>query len=110
MACGLKRAGTCWASRLTLSLRVGSSRHQRRPAIVSVVDGCQFGWKTTLLECMAYACILGHMGLPVPAKAARIGKVEALHILAKAGGTQSAGALEQTLVELATVVSDPTRS
>jgi len=31
-----------------------------------------------------------------------------LHILAKAGGTQSAGALEQTLVELATVVSDPT--
>jgi dsDNA-specific endonuclease/ATPase MutS2 len=31
-----------------------------------------------------------------------------LHILAKAGGTQSAGALEQTLVELANVVSDPT--
>jgi dsDNA-specific endonuclease/ATPase MutS2 len=31
-----------------------------------------------------------------------------LHILAKAGGTQSAGALEQTLVELADVVSDPT--
>ena len=44
---------------------------------------------------MAYACILGHMGLPVPAKRARIGKVEALHILAKAGGTQSAGALSR---------------
>ena len=48
------------------------------------------------------------MGLPVPAKQACVGKVEALHILAKAGGTQSAGALEQTLVDLATVVSDPT--
>ena len=48
------------------------------------------------------------MGLPVPANKARVGKVDALHILAKAGGTQSAGALEQTLVELATVVSDPT--
>ena len=48
------------------------------------------------------------MGLPVPASHAVVGQVEALHILAKAGGTQSAGALEQTLVELATVVSDPT--
>ena len=75
---------------------------------LALLTGANSGGKTTLLECMAYACILGHMGLPVPAKAARIGKVEALHILAKAGGTQSAGALEQTLVELATVVSDPT--
>tara|TARA_B100001996_G_scaffold275305_1_gene216039 strand:- start:1038 stop:1526 length:489 start_codon:yes stop_codon:yes gene_type:complete len=48
------------------------------------------------------------MGLPVPAKQSRVGHVDALHILAKAGGTQSAGALEQTLVELANVVSDPT--
>ena len=75
---------------------------------LALLTGANSGGKTTLLECMAYACILGHMGLPVPAKRARIGKVEALHILAKAGGTQSAGALEQTLVELATVVSDPT--
>ena len=75
---------------------------------LALLTGANSGGKTTLLECLAYACILGHMGLPVPAKSARIGKVEALHILAKAGGTQSAGALEQTLVELATVVSDPT--
>lgn len=75
---------------------------------LALLTGANSGGKTTLLECMAYACILGHMGLPVPAARARIGKVEALHILAKAGGTQSAGALEQTLVELATVVSDPT--
>ncbi|MEC8167955.1 MAG: endonuclease MutS2, partial [Candidatus Thermoplasmatota archaeon] len=75
---------------------------------LALLTGANSGGKTTLLECMAYACILGHMGLPVPARKARIGKVEALHILAMAGGTQSAGALEQTLVELATVVSDPT--
>ena len=75
---------------------------------LALLTGANSGGKTTLLECLAYACILGHMGLPVPAARARVGKVEALHILAKAGGTQSAGALEQTLVELATVVSDPT--
>jgi DNA mismatch repair protein MutS2 len=75
---------------------------------LALLTGANSGGKTTLLECLAYACILAHMGLPVPADKARIGKVEALHILAKAGGTQSAGALEQTLVELATVVSDPT--
>lgn len=75
---------------------------------LALLTGANSGGKTTLLECLAYASILAHMGLPVPAQNARIGKVEALHILAKAGGTQSAGALEQTLVELASVVSDPT--
>jgi dsDNA-specific endonuclease/ATPase MutS2 len=75
---------------------------------LALLTGANSGGKTTLLECLAYASILAHMGLPVPATQARIGKVDALHILAKAGGTQSAGALEQTLVELATVVSDPT--
>jgi len=75
---------------------------------LALLTGANSGGKTTLLECLAYACILAHMGLPVPADAARVGKVDALHILAKAGGTQSAGALEQTLVELASVVSDPT--
>jgi len=75
---------------------------------LALLTGANSGGKTTLLECLAYACILAHMGLPVPASSARVGKVDALHILAKAGGTQSAGALEQTLVELATVVSDPT--
>ena len=75
---------------------------------LALLTGANSGGKTTLLECLAYASILAHMGLPVPAKKARIGKVESLHILAKAGGTQSAGALEQTLIELASVVSDNT--
>jgi DNA mismatch repair protein MutS2 len=75
---------------------------------LALLTGANSGGKTTLLELLAHTCILAHMGLPVPASKAVVGQVEALHILAKAGGTQSAGALEQTLVELATVVSDPT--
>ena len=75
---------------------------------LALLTGANSGGKTTLLELLAHTCILAHMGLPVPAKSARVGQVDALHILAKAGGTQSAGALEQTLVELANVVSDPT--
>lgn len=74
---------------------------------LALLTGANSGGKTTLLECLAHACILAHMGLPVPALSAKVGRVDALHILAKAGGTQSAGALEQTLVELADVVSDP---
>ena len=75
---------------------------------LALLTGANSGGKTTLLELLAHTSILAHMGLPVPAKSAIVGQVEALHILAKAGGTQSAGALEQTLVELANVVSDPT--
>jgi DNA mismatch repair protein MutS2 len=75
---------------------------------LALLTGANSGGKTTLLELLAHTCILAHMGLPVPARHAVVGQVQALHILAKAGGTQSAGALEQTLVELANVVSDPT--
>ena len=59
-----------------------------------------------MLELLAHCSILAHMGLPVPAKSASVGKIESLHVLAKAGGTQSAGALEQTLLQLANVVSN----
>jgi dsDNA-specific endonuclease/ATPase MutS2 len=59
-----------------------------------------------MLELLAHCTILAHMGLPVPAHSARIGRIESLHVLAKAGGTQSAGALEQTLLQLADVVSN----
>lgn len=85
--------------------KAASSNDQQSLALLT---GANSGGKTTLLELLAHTCILAHMGLPVPASDARVGKVDALHILAKAGGTQSAGALEQTLMELASVVSDPT--
>ena len=73
---------------------------------IALLTGANSGGKTTLLELVAYITILAHMGLPVPAQHAEVGRVEALHVLAKSGGTQSAGALETTLVDLANVVSN----
>ena len=73
---------------------------------IALLTGANSGGKTTMLELLAHCTILAHMGLPVPAKSAKIGRIESLHVLAKAGGTQSAGALEQTLLQLAKVVSN----
>lgn len=94
------------ADPVTYGLGKAAEKGDKQP--LALLTGANSGGKTTLLELLAHTCILAHMGLPVPAKQARVGNVDALHILAKAGGTQSAGALEQTLVELANVVSDPT--
>ena len=74
---------------------------------IALLTGANSGGKTTLLELVAHVTILAHMGLPVPAQSAFVGRVEALHVLAKSNGTQSAGALETTLVDLAQVVSHP---
>ncbi|MBT4407942.1 MAG: hypothetical protein HOC79_08750 [Euryarchaeota archaeon] len=74
---------------------------------VALLTGANSGGKTTLLEMLAQITILAHMGLPVPAKAACVGHIEKLHIIAKASGTQSAGALEQTLRKLAEVLTTP---
>ena len=87
---------------------VGRSAEKGDQQSVALLTGANSGGKTTLLELLGFACILAHMGLPVPAAEARVGRVKHLQVLAKAGGTQSAGALEQTLVDLAEVVSDPT--
>ena len=87
---------------------LGLAAEKQDQQSLALLTGANSGGKTTLLELLAHTCILAHMGLPVPADRAKVGGVESLHILAKAGGTQSAGALEQTLVELADVVSDPT--
>ncbi len=73
---------------------------------IALLTGANSGGKTTLLELLAHVCILAHMGLPVPAQHALVGQVESLHVLAKSSGTQSAGALETTLVDLAQVVSN----
>ena len=73
---------------------------------IALLTGANSGGKTTLLELVAHVTILAHMGLPVPAKHAFVGQIEVLHVLAKSSGTQSAGALETTLVDLAQVVSN----
>ena len=73
---------------------------------IALLTGANSGGKTTLLALVAHIAILADMGLRVPAEHALIGRVEALHVLAKSSGTQSAGALETTLVDLAQVVSN----
>ena len=73
---------------------------------IALLTGANSGGKTTMLELLAHCTILTHMGLPVRARCTKVGRIESLHVLAKAGGTQSAGALEQTLLQLAQVVSN----
>lgn len=85
-------------------LGLAAPKGDRQP--IALLTGANSGGKTTLLELVAHVTILAHMGLPVPAKHAFVGQIEALHVLAKSSGTQSAGALETTLVDLAQVVSN----
>ncbi len=85
-------------------LGLAAPKGDRQP--IALLTGANSGGKTTLLELVAHVAILAHMGLPVPAKHAFVGRIEALHVLAKSSGTQSAGALETTLVDLAQVVSN----
>ena len=86
-------------------LGLAAPKGDRQP--IALLTGANSGGKTTLLELVAHITILAHMGLPVPAQHAFVGRVDALHVLAKSSGTQSAGALETTLVDLAQVVSHP---
>ena len=84
---------------------LGACSEEGNQQNLALLSGANSGGKTTLLELLAQCIILSHMGLTVPATKAKIGIVNSMHILAKAGGTQSAGALEQTLCELAEVAS-----
>jgi len=70
---------------------------------LSLLSGANSGGKTTLLETIAMVSLLAHAGIPVPASSAKISLVDEIHILAKVNGTQSAGALERTLLRLADV-------
>lgn len=86
---------------------VGAAADEDDRQPVALLSGANSGGKTTLLELLAQVQLLTQMGLPVPATTARVGLVDELHVLGKASGTQSAGALEQTLLQLAEVVTSP---
>ncbi len=88
-----------------ISYGLGKCAEKGNQQNLALLSGANSGGKTTLLELLGQIVILTHMGLSVPAKEAKVGIVNSMHILAKAGGTQSAGALEQTLYELAEVAS-----
>jgi dsDNA-specific endonuclease/ATPase MutS2 len=68
---------------------------------VTLLSGVNSGGKTSTLDLLALVTILAHMGLPVPADAARVERVDELHYYAKSQGTLDAGAFEATLRDFA---------
>jgi hypothetical protein len=66
---------------------------------VTMLSGVNSGGKTSTLDLLALVTTLAHMGLPVPARAVRLGRVSGLHYYAKSQGTLDAGAFESTLRE-----------
>ena len=86
-----------------ISYGLGSIASRGDQQSLSLLSGANSGGKTTLLETIAMVALLAHSGLPVPASSAKISLVDEIHILAKVNGTQSAGALERTLIRLADV-------
>ncbi|MFC7248738.1 helix-hairpin-helix domain-containing protein [Halomicroarcula sp. GCM10025324] len=73
---------------------------------VTVLSGVNSGGKTSTLDLVALVTTLAHMGLPVPAESARIGRIGELHYHAKTQGTLDAGAFEATLREFGDLVSE----
>ena len=75
---------------------------------VTVLSGVNSGGKTSTLDLVALVTTLAHMGLPVPADSARIGRVSELHYHAKTQGTLDAGAFETTLRDFGELVTEIT--
>jgi len=72
---------------------------------VALLSGVNSGGKTSTLDLVALVATLAHMGLPVPADSARIGRIDELHYHAKTQGTLDAGAFESTLREFGDLVT-----
>jgi dsDNA-specific endonuclease/ATPase MutS2 len=72
---------------------------------VTLLSGVNSGGKTSTLDLVALIVTLAHMGLPVPAESARVGRVAELHYYAKSQGTLDAGAFESTLRDFGDLVS-----
>ena len=72
---------------------------------VALLSGVNSGGKTSTLDLVALVAILAHMGLPVPAEKARVGRLSELHYHAKTQGTLDAGAFEATLREFGDLVA-----
>jgi len=71
---------------------------------VALLSGVNSGGKTSTLDLVALVTTLAHMGLPVPAESARVGRVRELHYHAKTQGTLDAGAFEATLRDFGALV------
>ena len=77
---------------------------------VALLSGVNSGGKTSTLDLVGLVAVLAHMGMPVPADAARTEQFESLHYQAKSQGTLDAGAFESTLREFGDLATgDATR-
>jgi DNA mismatch repair protein MutS2 len=72
---------------------------------VALLSGVNSGGKTSTLDLVALIATLAHMGLPVPAESARVGRIDELHYHAKTQGTLDAGAFEATLRDFGDLVT-----
>jgi len=72
---------------------------------VVVLSGVNSGGKTSTLDLIGTVAVLAHMGLPVPAKRARIERLDALHYFTKSSGTLDAGAFEATVQDFGDLVA-----
>jgi DNA mismatch repair protein MutS2 len=63
---------------------------------VSVLTGANSGGKTTLLETLCQVVLLAHMGLPVPAEHAAVGRFDSV-VFHRRHASFNAGVLESTL-------------
>jgi DNA mismatch repair protein MutS2 len=72
---------------------------------VALLSGVNSGGKTSTLDLVALVATLAHMGLPVPAESARVGRIDELHYHAKTQGTLDAGAFESTLRDFGDLVT-----
>ena len=75
---------------------------------VVLLTGANSGGKTTLLELVAQTVVLHHMGLPVPARDAKVPPLSQLHLL-KRQKSMNAGTLEHFLKSMARVLSSQDR-
>jgi dsDNA-specific endonuclease/ATPase MutS2 len=73
---------------------------------MAILSGVNSGGKTSTLDLVALVTLLAHMGLPVPAESARVGRVAELHYHAKTQGTLDAGAFESTLRDFGGLVTE----
>ena len=73
---------------------------------VTLLSGVNSGGKTSTLDLVGLIVTLAHMGLPVPAESARIGRIDELHYHAKTQGTLDAGAFEATLRQFAELTTN----
>jgi DNA mismatch repair protein MutS2 len=73
---------------------------------VVILSGVNSGGKTSLLDLIAQITILGHMGLPVPAKQCYFGIFQEVYYFSKSRGTLSTGAFETAMRKFAKMEND----